>query len=454
MRAPAVPAIPPPEPPLELAPRRSRRGAKIRRPLLVLLAIAAILGVCAWGAMRAYRSLGKPGSAGVPVTRVKRGDVTFTVIARGLLQGGNPEMLAAPMTRMGEMRIKFLRESGELVKAGDIVVEFDTSEQEYRLKEAQADVAEAGQQVLKAKLESAAQQEENAYQLVKARADVRQAELEVRRNRLVSAIAARQNDLALASARDRLAQLERDLTNRGASDKAAIEIQEAARAKAQTQVDTAQRNIDQMIVKARGPGYVSVRQNTNTNFYMTGMTFPSYKVGDRASPGMVVAEIPDLKNWELTASIGELDRGHLAVGQKAEIRAVALPYRMFTGKIKNIGGVTGQYWDRHFECKLSIDDPSPELRPGMNAEVSIVTETMRGVLWAPSQAVFERDGRTIVYVPSGTGYAPKDVKLVRRSESQAVVTGLAEGQVVALASPDQQGKKNAGPGGAMKALSQ
>ena len=32
---------------------------------------------------------------------------------------------------------------------------------------------------------------------------------------------------------------------------------------------------------------------------------------------------------------------------------------------------------------------------------------------------------------------PHDVKLVRRSESQVVLTGINEGQVVALANPDQ-----------------
>jgi len=70
----------------------------------------------------------------------------------------------------------------------------------------------------------------------------------------------------------------------------------------------------------------------------------------------------------------------------------------------------------------------------------------------PGQAVFESDGRTFVYVKSGSGFAPTDVKLVRRSESQAVITGVAEGQVVALANPDQQTEKKAGAGGALQAL--
>ncbi len=35
---------------------------------------------------------------------------------------------------------------------------------------------------------------------------------------------------------------------------------------------------------------------------------------------------------------------------------------------------------------------------------------------------------------------PHDVKLVRRSESQAVITGIKEGELVALSNPDQQNK--------------
>jgi hypothetical protein len=64
---------------------------------------------------------------------------------------------------------------------------------------------------------------------------------------------------------------------------------------------------------------------------------------------------------------------------------------------------------------------------------------LKNVLWIPAQALFESDGRTFVYArtPEG-GFATADVKLVRRSESQVVITGMNEGQQVALARPDQK----------------
>jgi hypothetical protein len=133
---------------------------------------------------------------------------------------------------------------------------------------------------------------------------------------------------------------------------------------------------------------------------------------------------------------------------------IAVPNRSFTGHVKDIGGTTGQPWDRHFECKITLDNASPELRPGMSATIVVTTEEMHNVLWLPAQALFESDGRTFVYARSGTGFAPKDVSLVRRNESKIVIQGLPEGQEVALANPAEMAKKKPGTsGGPMSSLS-
>src|SRR5262249_6543061 len=158
--------------------------------------------------------------------------------ARGELQGGNSEMLTAPMTGGNDMAITSLRAPGELVQAGDVVVEFDTTEQQFKLREAEADLAEAEQQVLQAEAESKAREEENGYLLLKAKSEVALAELECRRNPLLAAITARQNTLALEAARDRLRQLEQDLASRKATTEAGVAIQEAARNKARVKANT------------------------------------------------------------------------------------------------------------------------------------------------------------------------------------------------------------------------
>jgi len=255
------------------------------------------------------------------------------------------------------------------------------------------------------------------------------------------------------AARDRLTKLESDLENRRKTAITGVAIQETAQARATVRADTARKNIASMTLPAKTSGYVALQSNDEGNFRW-GMYLPPYQVGDQARPGKGVAQIPDMKSWEGSAQIGELDRGHLSEGQAAEIEVVAMPGRKFAGKIKNIGGTTGSPWERRFECRIALNQPDPQLRPGMSARFRIVTGTLPNALWVPSQALFEADGRKFVYLRTATGFTPQDVKLERRSESQVVITGLREGQQVALANPSDLAKKRNQKSSALQALPQ
>ncbi len=426
----------------------------MRRRLLVLAAVLAVLAAIAWGAIRVVARV-TASTAGVelPTTRVKRGRVTISVAARGELQGGNSEMLTAPQVGGSSVAITYLREPGELVEAGDVVVELDTTQQEYNLREAEADLAEAEQQVIKAQADSQASDEETRYQVESTTADVKLAELEVRKNPLLAAIVARQNDLALDAARNRQHQAEQDFNNKKATTAAGIAIQQAVQNKAKVAMATAQSIIDSMTLKAKTSGYVNILQNSGMILYW-GMQLLPYQLGDNVNAGMAVAQIPDLKSWEVSANVGELDRGHLTAGQKVSVAVVALAGKSFAGHVKNIGGTVGSPWDRHFECRIALDQPSPQLRPGMTSNLVITVDTLDNVTWVPSQALFESDGRTFVYLKTASGFMPHDVTLVRRSESQVVLTGISEGDTVAMSNPDQQSKSAAAPPSAMKALQQ
>ncbi len=420
-----------------------KRG-RIRRYFITVLVIVIIGGVAAWLSARTYRAVAPKPASSVPTTEVKRGDITLSVAARGALRGGNSEMLTAPLTGGGEMHVTYLSKTGDLVKVGDPVVEFDPTDQEYKLKEAQSDLAENKLKVAQAEAQAEADLEEAKYLLQKAESDIRVAELDVRKNPILPAITAKQNDLILKAAKDRADQLKTDLANRGDTNLAAIAVQKAAVGKAEIQVAAAQKNISALVVKATHPGYVAIRPNQSGNFFFGGMTLPDYQVGDTVRGGMAVAEIPDMTNWEVGATFGELDRGHLSIGQPVSIDVVALPAEKFTGKVADLGGTAGPPWNRKFECKVHLDHPTPTLHPGMSVNVVVVTDELKKVLWLPAQAVFESGSRTFVYVPNGDGYVTRDVKLVRRSESRVVLDGVPEGQVVALANPESENKKKEG----------
>ena len=88
----------------------------------------------------------------------------------------------------------------------------------------------------------------------------------------------------------------------------------------------------------------------------------------------------------------------------------------------------------------------------MSAQLIITTDRLRNVLWLPAQALFETGGRAFVYLRSPQGFAPRDVKLIRRNETRVVISGLAKDATVALANPLDLQKKNPAQSGAAAGL--
>ncbi len=428
---------------------------KVRTAVILVVILAAAAGTghrFLWPVIRAAGA-GAAGASEVPSTRVKRGPVAITVTARGELQGGNSEMLVAPMVGSDSLNVTDIRDNGELVKAGDVVVEFDTTQQEYNLREAEADLAEAQQKVIQTEAENLAADEEARYTVESAKTTVNVAKLELRRNAFVAQMKARDNEIALEAAQNKLTQAEQDLKNKTTTAAAALAIQKAGEMKARTMADVARKNIENMTIRAKTSGYVNLQPNTSNLFFLTtGMTIPPVQIGDTVRPGMNVAQIPDMEKWEVSAKIAEVDRGHLAEGQSVTVAVVALAGKSFHAKVISMGNAVGQPWDRRFDCRMRLEEAASELRPGMSSNLVITAEKLDDVLWVPSQALFEQDGRTMVYLGTPSGFSPKDVVLVKRSESQVVLTGLREGDVVALSNPSEQKRAPKQQQSAMKAI--
>lgn len=76
------------------------------------------------------------------------------------------------------------------------------------------------------------------------------------------------------------------------------------------------------------------------------------------------------------------------------------------------------------------------LRPGLLADVEIIVDEVKDAVTVPMQAVFEKDGKPIVYVRASGGFEARVVTPARRTESTMVVSeGIRPGDVIALSDP-------------------
>ena len=257
------------------------------------------------------------------------------------------------------------------MKKGDVVVEFDPSDQEYQVEEQQSILLEAQLEIEKLQAENAAQKAQDDVDLLTARFDVRKAELDVQGNELLSSIEARKSELTLDEARRRLAQLEEDVTSRAKSSEAAMAVAAEKRNKAQITIDQAQRLLDQMQLRATMDGIVAVRENRETNFFFWGMTFNEYREGDTVSSGSLVAEVLDLSQIEFSAKVSETERARLAEGQSAMVAIDALGGAPIKARTSLVGGIsqTGRFFGqvagsdsavrRHLQARRSAAGAAP-----------------------------------------------------------------------------------------------
>jgi HlyD family secretion protein len=386
----------------------------------------------------------------VPFGEVKRGDLDLKVHATGELQASHMAALLAPPVGGGGLQITRLARTGARVKKGEIVIEFDPTEQRYLLEQNRSELLQAEQQITQAKADAAVLEAQDKVALLKARFDVRRAELDVQKNELVSAIDGKKNQLALEQAKRVLAELEQDSQSHVASGQATIYLAQEKRNKAKLAMDQAQQNIDKMHVPTTMDGLVSVEKNRG-GFDRTSP--PDYHEGDQVRPGNTIAKVIDSSEMELTSKISEQDRGSIQTGQSAEVTFDALPREVFQGAIKTVSGMAAarQWWEGEsggkFDITVQLLHPDPRLRPGLTAQIVILGDKKKNVLYIPRQALFLKEGKRVVYVKNGTGFEPREVKIQSESESRAAIEGLNAGTEVALIDPTAP-RKAGSPGSA------
>ena len=122
----------------------------------------------------------------------------------------------------------------------------------------------------------------------------------------------------------------------------------------------------------------------------------------------VMMTVADLSVMECEVMVDETDISNLEVGQKAVISVDALEGVEIHGEVTEIGasaivrgsdtsqaqaqlGANTGNQPKDFKVKIVLNDPPPNLRPGLNASADITTATRNGVLAVPIQAVVVRE---------------------------------------------------------------
>jgi biotin carboxyl carrier protein len=366
--------------------------------------------------------------------------------SRGELRAVRSATLSAP-NLFGTVQVTKIAPLGSLAHDKDLIVEFDDSERRASLEETQLEVDQIDEQIKKSQADLSISDSQDQVNLLKARYGVRRAELEVQRNELLAAIDAKKNLLNLEEAKRRLQQLESDVKSRHEQALAQLAVLREQRNKSVIDVQREKMRIAQTKLLSPMTGLVAIRQNRGQGFFFPGMQLPDIREGDTLQPGMPVADVLDLSEFEVVARVGELDRANLHEGQDVTIQLDAVPDKRFRGKIKSMSGSASANIfsgdpGKKFDVVFSIDMPQLLTTLGAKpADVKRILETAaRNAKKAPPAPA------TAAGAPGG----PRGAQVVSARAAAATTPPVAKPAAVATANaagPPAMPAPTPGPGG-------
>jgi len=102
--------------------------------------------------------------------------------------------------------------------------------------------------------------------------------------------------------------------------------------------------------------------------------------------------------------------------------------------------VQRQVWDMgsaasNYNVSIQLAGADSRLRPGLTAQVIIMGGKKSNLIYIPRQALFQKDGKQVVFLKANSGFEQRSISILTSNESRIAVNGIKEGSEVALIDP-------------------
>jgi multidrug resistance efflux pump len=266
----------------------------------------------------------------------------------------------------GQLTLTHLIPNGTHVEAGDLIAEFDPTQQIDNGLAAKAKYEDLGHQVEQKAAQNNADQEKRRADLIQAQADLGKAQLDLQKAPILADIARQQNDIKADIARQHVESLTKSNAAHDRSDAAALRILELQRDRQKVALERAQTNIDRMEVRATLAGMVA-----HQNVYR-GNSNGHAQEGDQLYRGQALVSIFDPSQMLVRCSVGEPDGAALTPGTRAKVYFDAYPDVALPAHFEFASPMASSALGspvKTFSAVFRLDKTDPRLMPDLSAAV-------------------------------------------------------------------------------------
>lgn len=354
---------------------------------------------------------------------IERGPIARSVVATGKIE---PRAKVEVKSKASGIVKEIFVDYGDFVRAGQVLAELDKEELQARVREARATLmaSEAAEQAALASYERN-KVEAEAPDLPFLKAAMERAR-KLNRDGLIA-------DSVLESSE----QAYQIALNKQMTALRSVSVARAEIARAKAQVAQTRAALDRAEEDLRNSTIVSP---------MNGLVLSrDVEIGDAVSSILIlgsqatlVMTLGDVGDVYVLGKVDEADIGKVYIGQPARIVVESFKDKRFEGRVTKISPL-GVEKDNvtTFEVRVSIANPTGELKANMTANAEIILEEKKDVLLVREAAIlYDKDRKASVEVPdstSETGRRKVPVELgISNGIQTEIASGLREGEKVIL----------------------
>jgi RND family efflux transporter MFP subunit len=367
---------------------------------------------------------------------VRRMEFQRFVTADGTLKAVKATPIGAPLNASAPMKVAWIANDGTLLRKGDVIVRFDATDFENLLLTGNEDRQTAGNKLTSTNADAKA-----THTNLRRDAKLAQSELDAAKRfkfddaEVFSRYARIESELDQDLASNRKLHAEEVLTVRDnlagiARDLIAIEDRKAG-----LKIKQAEDGLQALQVVAPHDGILVLSRNWRGDIT---------RVGDTMWRGQPIGEIPNMNTMKAEVFVLEADAAGLAIGESAKVTLESNANATFTGKVSSVDKVARPRIPRqpvqYFGVTVDLDRSDPRLmKPGTRVRSILEVENQASAFAIPRQALFEKEGKKLVYRKKDGKFEPVAVTIGSSSAGRVVVTkGIIDGDEIALEDPEKQ----------------
>ena len=268
----------------------------------------------------------------------------------------------------GQLTLTKLIANGAHVSEGDVIAEFDATQQLDNARDAEAKSSDLGHQVDQKRAQNHADAEKRASDLRQAEADLVKAKLELQKGAILSEIDRLKNEEKARIAQLHVDSLMKSNALHDKSDAASLRILELQRDRQKVMLERTENNISKLRIKAPLSGMVA-QENV-----FRAQTMGHAQEGDQLFRGQPLLSIFDPTEMSVRCAVGEPDGAALTAGAKATVYLDAYPDIALPAHFQYSSPVASSSFGspiKSFTAVFKLDKSDPHLLPDLSAAVVI-----------------------------------------------------------------------------------